>query len=299
MMKNITVTDAESVRLDRYLRRVFVGATQGVIEKALRSKLVLLNNQKAKSNDRVTNGDIISYNVKAFNIEQQTDNNSNTFSQNIIALAHKIENDFLIYECKQFIAINKPYGVAVQGGSKITLSIDHALNYLNTKSANSYKLVHRLDKDTSGILLVAKGYENAATLTKAFKDRLLEKYYLAVLCGKPKNNTGLIENRIGKVKSGINEIVEVHDQGDLAITNYNIIKSAKNLSLVEYRPETGRTHQLRVHSKFLGCPILGDKKYNGLNHYRLMLHAYKLNIPKIIFNEEINLVAGCNFYNLF
>jgi 23S rRNA pseudouridine955/2504/2580 synthase len=274
------------VRLDRYLRRLIPSATQGIIEKALRTGNIRLNGNKAKSNQRVNEGDCIVYLSKVF--VEETIKQVKSFSQSTIVLAEKILSKYLIYSSPEFIAINKPSGLAVQGGSKISLSVDSALEYLNQTTGSEYKIVHRLDKETSGILLIARGYTNAAKLTKAFKDYLIEKKYIAVVSGIPKVRSGKLVNFIGKCRLGVFESVqELKKDGKKAETYYTVISSSESQSLIEFKPKTGRMHQLRFHAKLLGCPIIGDKKYGRIQNNRMLLHALEVKLHNSIFGNEI------------
>lgn len=285
-MHDIQVNSTEPVRLDRYLRRLYLGATQGVIEKALRSGAIKLNGKKAKTSDRVNSIDVISIRPGLF--EEKSAVGTREFSRSVISLAEKLLSDYLLFSSDEFIAINKPENLAVQGGSKIDLSIDDALEYLNQKQGLEYKLVHRLDKATSGILLIAKGFDNASKLAGAFKEKLVSKIYIAVLSGRLEKKEGRLENMIGKDRSGAFEIVKEQEEGGkLAETYYKILDANSKASLVEFRPVTGRMHQLRFHSRFLGCPIVGDEKYGGPKYKRMLLHAQKLTIEKKVFGHEI------------
>lgn len=288
---DIIVKSDLPIRLDRYLRRTY-SISQGILEKLIRQGKIKLNNSKCKSSDRVKNNDIISCIDKQLLIER--DSKNKTYSPNIISLAKKILNEYLITENKNFIAINKPFNLSVQGGSKINLSIDDALQYLNEINNNDikYKLVHRLDKNTSGILLIAKNFDSAQKLTHAFKEKLITKKYLALVKGKPKKNEGIIKNYLAKNYNNEFESIQIVEENTpeakLAETNYKLKKyySSNNYSLIEYYPKTGRTHQLRVHSKYLNCPIIGDIKYGGQKYIRMMLHAQQVIIEKNIFNTE-------------
>lgn len=283
-MKKIIVESSENLRLDRYIRRIYSGATQGIIEQNLRNGKIKINNNKVKSSYRVLKDDEITLFGDLFQIATS---NIKSYSNNCRSLANKLLHDYLLLSTDEFIAIDKPHNIAVQGGSKIDLSIDDALSYLNAENGANFKLVHRLDKATSGILLIAKGAENAAKLTGAFKDKIIKKKYYAVVAGCPIESEGVIVNYIGKDKSGIFEIVKELKDGKRAETHYKIINENEGYSLIEFTPLTGRMHQLRVHSQMLGCPILGDVKYGGQKHKRMMLHAAQVSIPKELFGEEI------------
>lgn len=299
------IKDNIDTRLDRYLRKAFPDLTQGTVEKALRKKDIKVNGKRAEASTRLAKDDVISYFsgvISGVGADRQSAGNK-SYSSNVIALAKKILAEYKIYDSDEFIAIDKPHGLAVQGGSKVNISVDHALQYLNDTNGLELKLVHRLDKATSGVLLIAKGDYSAMKLTGAFKDKLISKTYIAKLTGVLKGSSGIVDNYIGKqkildgyeanIQDGINykEIMHVVDEdiGKRAITRYKVIKTDKKsqTSLVEFYPETGRTHQLRVHSKYLGAPIIGDVKYGGPKSERMLLHAKRLVISEEIFNREI------------
>jgi 23S rRNA pseudouridine955/2504/2580 synthase len=306
------------IRLDRYLRRLYPYLTQGIIEKALRDKQITVDGKKVTSNLRPQNLDeiIIAHHL----IKTPHAKTGRSFSAGTITLAEKMLNEYLLYEDKRFIAINKPCSLAAQGGSKINLSVDRALECLNAKAVNRhpaldsgsdqkayeilnqvqddescFKLVHRIDKDTSGILLIAKNYDAAAILTRSFKDKLIRKTYIAVVVGAPVKEMGIIESYIAKsAGNDYQKVVEDKENGKLAITEYKLLKILNNgLSLIEFRPITGRMHQIRVHARALGCPILGDKKYGDIAKKSLymFLHAHKIFIPQEIFGAEILIEA--------
>lgn len=284
-MDQIIVQSSEPMRLDRYLRRHYPNATQGIIEKALRLGKIKLNNTKSKTSMRVVQDDIITIVPGVFVAEEQE---SQEFSQNIIALADKLLSEYILFSSDELIAIDKPEGLAVQGGSKISLSIDEALQYINQTQGMEYKLVHRLDKDTSGVLLIANGFDSAARLGKAFQEQQISKVYIAVLNGCPTNLEGDLVHEIGKDRSGIFEVVkELSSGGKIAKTHYKVLKSNGGVSLVEFKPTTGRMHQLRFHSQFLGCPIIGDSKYGGKKFRRMLLHAKTINIPTKVFGQKL------------
>lgn len=286
-------------RLDKYLKRLYPSLTQGVIEKALRQKQVTVNFQKAEANLRVKEGDTIFIN-DYFHLPV-TQHETLVFADAEIKLAKKILTDYLIYEDDHLIAINKPASLATQGGSKINLSIDSALKYLNYQGAD-FKLVHRLDKETSGLLLIAKNYLSSVKLHDAFKEKLVIKKYFAITYGRPVKNVGIVKSNIGKSKGRMFKITDIDsDNGKLAITYYKLLKSLNNnLFLIEFMPVTGRMHQLRLHAQLLGCPILGDDKYGNkevMPYSKYMfLHANNIYLSESIVGKEIKLEAKLPFY---
>lgn len=286
-------------RLDKYLKRLYPLLTQGIIEKALRQKQIIVNSQKAEAGLRVKDGDEIFINDK-FNLPV-AEPSKLIFTDAEIKLAGKITNKYLIYEDENLIAINKPAGLATQGGSKINLSVDSSLKYLNSKGAD-FKLVHRLDKETSGLLIIAKNYVSSVKLHNAFKEKLVEKTYLAVTYGKPTKDIGEVKTNIEKSKGSIPKIIDINDSnGKLAITYYKLLKSlGNNLFLIEFTPITGRMHQLRLHAKLLDCPIMGDDKYGNreimpYSKY-MLLHATSIILSKEVFGQEIKIEAKLPFY---
>jgi 23S rRNA pseudouridine955/2504/2580 synthase len=299
-MEEITVDSHDPIRLDRYLRRIFPDITQGVIEKALRNNKIKLLARDAKeskpvkvsSNTRIADGDTILIYHGLIGDFGQNIKKTKAHSPLAKSLAKKLTGEYLIHSQPEFFAINKPYGLAVQGGSKIKVSVDEALAYLNETESRHYKLVHRLDKETSGVLLIADGFENSSALGKAFKEQKISKKYLAKVSGCPLKPEGFLSNYIGKDRSGAFEIVkEQKDTGKLAETYYKIISSNGRSSLLELLPKTGRMHQLRCHCRMLGCPIIGDQKYGGIKYERMMLHALSLEIDPSVFGKKILIQA--------
>ncbi|MDP4708453.1 MAG: RluA family pseudouridine synthase [Rickettsiaceae bacterium] len=287
-MNEIIVQSSEPIRLDRYLRRYYPDATQGLIEKSLRLGKIKLNGAKSKTSVRVVQNDVITIFPGVFVVNEHTE--IQEFPQDVIDLADQLLSQNILFSSEKFIAIDKPEGLAVQGGSKISLSIDEVLKYINYTQDTEYKLVHRLDKDTSGILLIANGYDNAAKLSNAFRDQLIKKVYIAILTGCPTSLEGNLVHKIGKDRSSVFEVVkELEIDGKLAETNYKVLKSNGGVSLVEFRPVTGRNHQLRFHSQFLGCPIVGDSKYGGDKHKRMLLHAKTITLPASVFGRKITI----------
>ena len=265
------------IRLDRYLRLLHPNLTQGVIEKNLRKGYIKVNNLKSSANNRVKNGDEI---LLPDSLQQPEEEETNAIDNPaVIALSKKLLSENLIFTHQDFYAINKQAGIPVQGGNKVKFSIDDCFDYLK-KSGHDLRLVHRLDQDTSGILLIARNREAAITLTSAFKNHLINKTYLAILAGTPIDNEGTIENEL---------------MGKFARTDYQVIASYNNFSLIKFMPITGRTHQLRIHALDLGTYIVGDDKYGPQNQKtNLMLHAYKAELSADIFGESIEIKHSPN-----
>ena len=192
----------------------------------------------------------------------------------------------VIYQDDDILVLDKPSGLLHVAGKDPALW--DCLDYRVRQSFPTASVIHRLDKDTTGILLIAKNYDSAEKLNSAFRDHLILKEYIAVLGGCPSSPEGKLVHQIGKDRSDAFEIVkELPFDGKIAETDYKVLNSDGGLSLVLFRPKTGRMHQLRFHSKFLGCPILGDVKYGGKPHSRMLLHAKQIIIPATVFGRKI------------
>jgi len=200
--------------------------------------------------------------------------------------------DLVIHRDEHAIVLNKPPGLAVQGGSNTTHHDDGLLDGLRFGNEERPRLVHRLDKDTSGVLLIARTAAAAAYFTRAFRDKTTRKTYWAVVAGLPAMRQGRIDLALAKGMvprgAGSGERVRADDEGKDAITYYTVVDSAGDrASWLALLPLTGRTHQLRAHCAAIGTPILGDGKYGGAaahipggaDAHRLHLHARALEIP--------------------
>ncbi len=277
----IIVNDQDfSIRVDRYLSLCYPFLTQGIIQKSLRNGDIIVNNLKCHTNFRLQNDDQIS--IEKFLINTKFETKDKAVNLNAIPLADKLLSKYLIYQDENLIAINKPPKLATQGGTKIQICVDDALCYLNREFNYNLRLVHRLDKDTSGIMLIAKNRNSAIKLTQAFKQQEIKKTYLSVIV-----YDGLLKQQ-GTIENIIND-------GKYAITNYEVLKYYDNkLALVRLIPHTGRTHQLRQHVMQIGGSVLGDKKYSLATNIKseyLMLHAHKIHIPDTVFNKTFDLIA--------
>ncbi|HSQ97357.1 MAG TPA: RluA family pseudouridine synthase [Rickettsiales bacterium] len=290
-------------RLDKFLSGTFKNTNNILIQKAIRNKDILVNNKVPKKyNEMLYEGDelkLSNFIIKIFNnIPKVVNNKSNLkFTDKEI---EKIKN-CVIYKDDNIIAINKPAGLAVQSGTKIEKSVNDYLQFLKFEKENSVNLVHRLDKDTSGVLLLARNKEACDILTDYFKEKgeKLEKIYLTLAVGKFTKNTGTINcPLIKKVENGVEKVYRDEKEGKEATTIYKVLDYNQkfDISLVEVKILTGRTHQIRVHLKEIGHPILGDGKYGGKKAFvdglsdKMHLHSYKINI-KDFKGKNINIKA--------
>ncbi len=258
----IVAADEADLRLDRWFKRHFPGLTHGQLEKMLRKGQVRIDGGRAKANVRLEPGQTLRIPPmpEASDTPRQPKNEAYADPELVQTLL-----DSILYKDKDVLAINKPAGVAVQGGSGVSIHIDGALDELRFGAKERPKLVHRLDKDTAGVLLLGRSASAAAELTKAFRHREAQKLYWAVVIGCPEVPDGQIEAALSKSGGPQDERMHVDaEHGKAAITDFKVISSAAGkVSWLDLRPRTGRTHQLRVHCAAIETPILGDGKYGG------------------------------------
>ena len=256
-VKIITVEEKDSdSRLDRWFHRYYPQLSHGTLEKMLRGKNIKVNNAKAKADLRLKAGDLI----RVPPMPTQEEKKEHSLSQKDIDFIKSL----VLYQDKDMIALNKPAGLAVQGGSKTTRHIDGMLAAFETNKERP-RLVHRLDKETAGVLIIARTVKSAAYLTKTFADKQTHKIYWALVHNCPEKMQGIIEKPLlKKANPNANEQVVVDEQnGQYAKTVYEVVDTTGNFSWIRLMPLTGRTHQLRVHLASIGCPIIGDEKYKG------------------------------------
>lgn len=293
----------ENLRLDKFLFSIFSNVNNVLIQKAIRNKDIVLNSKSIKSANTILKQNdelgLTNFIVKIFsNPSQKVEKKSDLkFTDKEI---EKIKN-CIIYKDSNIIAINKPSGLAVQSGSKIEKSLNDYLQFLRFENQENPKLVHRLDKDTSGLIIIARNHEIAEKLAEYFKDKdeKLDKIYLTLAVGKFLNQEGKIEfPLIKKVENGVEKVYRDEKNGKEATTIYKVLgyNEKYNVSLLEVKILTGRTHQIRVHLKEIGHPILGDGKYGGKKAFvgglseKIHLHSYKINI-KNLDGKDLNLKA--------
>ena len=265
------------MRLDRYLRNKLGNIPQSLIEKNLRSGKIKLNKKKTKSSIKVNTNDRIDlYN---FNFQEKIIQKKIKFNPTNQII--KANEDLIIDDNENFIVLNKNSGISVQGGTKSKKNLIDIFSkseiFKNTKPYS----VHRLDKDTSGVFIMAKNRETAQLLTSLFRLRKVHKTYLAVCHGEIEKDSGEWNDDLVRYDNG-KKIIEK------AKTIFKVIDKNSNSSLVEMKPITGRKHQLRKQLSNIGHSIYGDKKYNsslftkGINK-DLMLHSYQI---RFMINEK-------------
>ena len=268
----------DGIRLNRWFLKYYPGLSLGRFQKLVRTKQIKVDGLRVEANTKLATGQEIR--VPPLDNEKK----AQVFEDVSVKDARFVES-LVIYKDEKIIVLNKPSGLAVQGGTNTTRHIDGMLDALKFGNEEKPKLVHRIDKDTSGILVLARNRKMADTLTKAFREHTLEKTYLAL-------SRGGINKEFGEIKAPLEKIdgkVVVIDSGKMAITRYEILDTVGDkFSLVEASPLTGRTHQIRAHLEHIGLPILGDDKYYGVERVKnellankLHLHAYKIDLSEI------------------
>jgi 23S rRNA pseudouridine955/2504/2580 synthase len=284
--QRIIADDDDGIRVDRWFSRHFPTLTHGRLEKLLRKGEVRVDGKRAKSADRVVAGQIMRLPPQVIHdkVEERPK------PAPVIKTSRRLE-DSILYMDKHLFVLNKPSGLATQGGSGLKEHVDGMLDQLSFEKNTRPKLVHRLDRDTSGVLLVARTAQAAAGLSRALAGRDASKIYWALVKGVPKQKHGIVKAALAKEGvRGKGERMTVSDEDDakFALTEYTVMAQAgQEFSWVAARPVTGRTHQIRVHLASLGTPIVGDFKYGGTNAKgkgaivdKLHLHARSIDIPR-------------------
>jgi 23S rRNA pseudouridine955/2504/2580 synthase len=281
-----TVSGADGpLRLDRWFKRHYPSLAHGRLEKLLRTGQIRVDGKRAKAGDRVAPGQAIR--VPPMDpLAAAAALPPRPVSPADAAMLQAA----ILHRDDHLIVLNKPPGLAVQGGTRSEKHLDGLLDALRFGHAERPRLVHRLDKDTSGVLVVARTAAAATFLTRAFHDKTTRKIYWALAVGRPKPPQGRINLALAKQAGHGGERVRADpDEGKYAVTYYTVVDSAgERASWLALLPVTGRTHQLRAHCAAIGTPILGDPKYGGAgaqlagvpNARRLHLHARELSIPQ-------------------
>lgn len=287
MQKFQVEDDDNNIRLDRWFKRNQPDMQHSLLQKLLRKGLVRVNGKKAETSHRVSLGDEITLKMQV-EARAEIPYEKKEKPKEVINNPEEELRKMTIWEDKDFVVINKPYGLASQGGTGITISVDDIIKAVDER----YRLVHRLDRETTGVLVIAKKPSMAAKFGELLKSRMgMDKIYWALVLGKPEKQQGKIKQPLAKRGEKIERVEVDEENGKFALTEYRILESMHNrFSWLELKPITGRTHQLRVHCAFIGCPIIGDGKYGGTEVFeaglenKLHLHARRLIVPELGIN---------------
>jgi 23S rRNA pseudouridine955/2504/2580 synthase len=255
-VRMVEVSKGEAgLRLDRWFKARFPEVGHGQLQKMLRKGQVRVAGARAEAGTRVQPGD-------AVRVPPLPDAAPRTPTAPAREADREAVRAMVLYEDDELIAINKPFGLPVQGGSKVARHLDGMLDGL-ARGGERPRLVHRLDKDTGGLMLLARDRHAAQRLTEAFRRHQIVKDYWALVAGTPHPLQGTIDLPVGKAEGEDGEKARP-GAGKRALTDYQVVETAGGkAAFVALRPETGRTHQLRVHMSAIGAPIVGDGKYGG------------------------------------
>lgn len=275
--------DDNDIRLDRWFKRHIPQISFAMVSRWSRTGQIRVDGKRADPGLRVKTGQII----RVPPIEENNDRPAPSRRAPLNDAQISKAQNMVIYKDKSAIIINKPPGLATQGGTKMTQHVDGLLDALCYEMDHRPKLVHRLDKDTSGALLLARTAGNASHFSKHFAGRTARKIYWAIVMGVPDIDDGIIDLPLGKQPSSGGEKMHVdEEEGQSAKSRYRVIERVGNRAAwVELTPYTGRTHQLRVHMAAIGHPIVGDGKYGGKECFltgeisrKMHLHARRIRI---------------------
>jgi 23S rRNA pseudouridine955/2504/2580 synthase len=269
-VKNIVVSaDEAGMRVDRFLEARFPGLAFSHIQRIIRKGELRVNGKRTQPKQRLERGQAVR--IPPLRLDQAK-------PRTAASEADTKTRDFLksitLYEDADVLVLNKPMGLAVQGGSGTTRHLDGMLEVLRDAQGQRPRLVHRLDKDTAGCLLVAKTRFAASALAKVFRSRSARKIYWALVAGVPKPRQGRVSTFLAKVEREDDSIMRIARHGEAgashAVTYYAVVDTAaRQLAWLSLKPVTGRTHQLRAHMAHIGHPIVGDPKYFTKENWEL------------------------------
>jgi 23S rRNA pseudouridine955/2504/2580 synthase len=286
--RRMVSNDEDGMRLDRWFRAHFPQVTFAYLNKLARTGQLRVDGHRAKPNTRLAKGQEVRVPPLAF--ETRPADRLTTESTPLTHEERRLFDEMVIHEDRDIFVLNKPAGLAVQGGTKTHRHIDGLLIGLAAELGERPRLIHRLDRETSGVLVIAKRRAVAAALGKLFATRAVRKIYWAAVKGVPKPSQGRIDVPLLKAASTEGDRVRAAESGEdsaqRAVTHYSVIdKAPPVIAWVSLKPSTGRQHQLRAHMAHIGHPIIGDDKYHGDEGLpdaipnRLHLHARRIVFP--------------------
>ena len=282
--------DDDGIRLDRWFKRHMADTSFNIVSRWARTGQLRVDGKRVAPGDRIEAGQTIRLPPAEIAAAATAAARAPRPARPRAPLSEEetvFARGLVIHQDRQAIVINKPPGLATQGGTRTEVHVDRLLDALQFEAESRPKLVHRLDKDTSGVLLLARTSRAAAHFARAFSSRTARKVYWAIVTGVPSIEDGMIELPIAKQPGTGGEKMHVDEkEGSPARTRYRVIERAGNRACwVELQPYTGRTHQLRVHMAAIGHPIVGDGKYGGGEAFlsgtisrKMHLHARRLRV---------------------
>lgn len=283
--------DMAGQRIDNFLRNQLKNIPKSMIYRIVRKGEVRVNKKRIKAEYKLKAGDLVR--IPPVTIEEKTEENIPSTKLNKVSELEQC----IIYEDDHLLILNKPSGTAVHGGSGLKFGAIEALRALRP-DARFLELVHRIDRDTSGILLVAKKRSALRHLQAQFREKTVQKYYFALVMGEWKNSCKVVNAPL--LKNEVNSIVRVNPNGKASETRFKVLEKFQDATLVQASPITGRTHQIRVHAQYTGHPIAWDDRYGdrrfdaytgkvGLN--RLFLHAANIKFTHPGSEEKMDISA--------
>ncbi|MEZ8804703.1 23S rRNA pseudouridine(955/2504/2580) synthase RluC [Vibrio atlanticus] len=283
--------DMAGQRIDNFLRNQLKNIPKSMIYRIVRKGEVRVNKKRIKAEYKLKAGDLVR--IPPVTIEEKTEENVPSTKLNKVSELELC----IIYEDDHMLILNKPSGTAVHGGSGLKFGAIEALRALRP-DARFLELVHRIDRDTSGILLVAKKRSALRHLQAQFREKTVQKYYFALVMGEWKNSCKVVNAPL--LKNEVNSIVRVNPNGKASETRFKVLEKFQEATLIQASPITGRTHQIRVHAQYTGHPIAWDDRYGdrrfdaytgkvGLN--RLFLHAANIKFTHPGSEEKMDISA--------
>ena len=266
----VVTADENNMRVDRFLEARFPGLSFSHIQRVVRKGELRVNGKRADSKDRLEEGQSVRIPPLKLDAPKAAPGSLSEAAQKTL----RALKEMILFEDADVMVLNKPQGLAVQGGSGITRNIDDMLEVMRDAKGQKPRLVHRLDRETAGCLLIAKTRFAATALTGSFRHRSARKIYWALVAGVPKPKQGRISTYLAKEESEDDTIMRIAKHGDEgashAVTYYAVVEtSATKLAWVSLKPVTGRTHQLRAHMAHIDHAIVGDPKYFNKENWQL------------------------------
>ena len=275
----VVVEEETNERLDKYL--VSENRSRSTVMKMLDGDFIFVNGKKEKPSYKVKLGDEIEI--------------KDGFKETVDIVPTKMDID-IVYEDGDILVVNKPSGLVVHPGSGnydntlVNGLMDYTNNLSDVNGDERPGIVHRIDKDTSGLLLIAKNNKTHQILTEYFKNKQVKREYIALICGVFPHDTALIDAPIGRDPKDRKKMAVIENNSKNAITHLKVLKKYKDYTLVSLILETGRTHQIRVHMNYIGYPVYNDPVYNNkkCTEFGQFLHSYKMDFVHPITGEDMH-----------